>query len=195
MAKNNKKNVNNVVENNEKKFEVRDAVVATAQSGKAYGLNADVSEERQAAHVSVCKQLVNLWDKFAKYLGDAHYILLMFAINQGGAKWDVYRKGYKAIDMTRLNQLPEWYAAYIKAGKGGGSKDVIARTCYRFFEKWRKTCKNVIKIRAAFFNALKQAEELGKHTGTGHGDCKAMLKNLGIILDKTEVKDDEVEAA
>ena len=59
MAKNNKKNVNNV-ENNEKKFEVWDAVVATAQSGKAYGLNADVSEERQAAHVSVCKQLVSL---------------------------------------------------------------------------------------------------------------------------------------
>ena len=181
--------------NKSEEVKVWDLVVKTAQTGKAVGVNPDLSEERKAAHVSVCKQLVPLWDKFAKYLGDAHYILLMFAINQGGAKWDVYRNGYKAIDMTRLNQLPEWYAAYIKAGKGGGSKDVIARTCYRFFDKWRKTCKNVIVIRAAFFNALKQAEELGKHTGAGHGDCKAMLKNLGIILDNTEVKDDEVEAA
>ena len=180
-------------ENN--KIKVWDLVEQTAKTGLAVNLLPSVTEECKATHVEICKKAVEYAQKFPKI---AKYIILMFLINQGAGKNDVYEKGYRSMDTARMNQLADWYEAYKKYEIGGGSLDVIARTVYRFFEKFRnpKTKKvNVIKARAAFFKALKEAEKLGKHEGEGHGDCKAMLKNLGIILDKTEVKTEDVEAA
>lgn len=180
-------------ENN--KIKVWDLVEQTAKTGLAVNLLPSVTEERKATHVEICKKAVEYAQKFPKI---AKYIILMFLVNQGAGKNDVYEKGYRSMDTARMNQLADWYEAYKKYEIGGGSLDVIARTVYRFFEKFRnpKTKKvNVIKARAAFFKALKEAEKLGKHEGEGHGDCKAMLKNLGVILDKTEVKTEDVEAA
>lgn len=188
MAKQENKQENN-------KLKVWDLVEQTAKTGLALNLLPSVTKERKATHVEICKKAVEYAQKFPKI---AKYIILMFLINQGAGKNDVYEKGYRSMDTARMNQLADWYEAYKKYEIGGGSLDVIARTVYRFFEKFRnpKTKKvNVIKARAAFFKALKEAEKLGKHEGEGHGDCKAMLKNLGIILDKTEVKTEDVEAA
>lgn len=189
------KNKNNKSENKQQtntKVKVWDLVEQTAMKGKAVGLLPDVTEERRTTHVEICKKAVEYAQKFPKI---AKYIILMFLVNQGAGKNDVYEKGYRSMDTARMNQLADWYEAYKKYEIGGGSLDVIARACYAFFEKFRnpKTKKvNVIKARAAFFKALKEAEKLGKHEGDGHGDCKAMLKNLGVILKNTEVKDDEV---
>ncbi len=189
--------------NVENKQGVWDMVVETAKKGIAVGVNPDLSEERKAAHVATCKKAVELKEKNADI---ANYLILVFLVSQGAGKWDEYRNGYaKRIkggeivpkcNETRCKQVFEWYRLYNDAGIKGGSLDVVARVLLKFYSLCEKTKKgNVdwVKANAAFRNALKKAVVLGRYKGEGHGDAKAMLKNLGVELDK--VKATDVEAA
>lgn len=190
--------------NVENKQGVWDMVVETAKKGIAVGVNPDLSEERKAAHVATCKKAVELKEKNADI---ANYLILVFLVSQGAGKWDEYRNGYakrikggeivpKCFE-SRFKAVVEWYRLYNKANIGGGSLDVVARVMLGFYSKCEKTksgAVNWVKANAAFRNALKAAAELGKFKGANsHGDAKAMLKNLGVELDK--VKATDVEAA
>ena len=178
-----------------------------AAEGKAYGVNADVSEERKAAHVKACIAIVEWADKNPDI---PFYLVLQFAVAQGAPKTDVIARGYAKrvkgtdtiipnVNISRARQCAKWYRAYNKSGIGGASKDVVARTILKFYAAQvnpETGNVNAIKADAAFYNALKKAESLPKHVGTGHGPFKTLCENLGLKnAPKTETKTAETEAA
>lgn len=182
------------------------AVRKTAETNSAYNVDSNLTEDRKIAHVEACKQIVAWADKHENI---PFYLVLQFCVAQGAPKNDVYAKGYAKrvkgtdqvmpnVNISRATQCAKWYNYYKKSNIGGGSLDVVARTILKFYAAQvnPKTGKvNPIKADQAFYCAVKAAEELGKYNGNGHGDFKAMCKNLGLEIEKAKAETAEVVAA
>lgn len=157
---------------NIKKSSLEYAIRETASSGKPYGCN-ELTDERAALHVDICKKIVAYMENNKLPL----YAVAFVAMSQGSFRWANYRKGWTKFNEKKANTIAKWYKSYNDRNIGGGSKDVVLAVLDKFYQ-----C--VSKADNVFYAHLKTANVLGKYDGNGHGDFKAMCRNLGIVLEE-----------
>lgn len=95
-----------------KKSSVEFSIRKTATEGKPYGLDKNVTDERKAQHVAICKAITEFADANE---GIPMYLILSLGIAQGAPKKSVYGKGYTAFNSKRVETIIRRCKAIVKA--------------------------------------------------------------------------------
>ena len=95
-----------------KKSSVEFSIRKTAADNKAYGLDKNVTDERKAQHVEVCKAITEFADANE---GIPMYLILSLGIAQGAPKKSVYGKGYTAFNSKRVETIIRRCKQVVKA--------------------------------------------------------------------------------
>lgn len=155
---------------NIKKSSVEFAIRETAANGVAYGLNENVTEERAAKHVEVCKEIVSFLDENKDI---PPYTALAMGIAQGAPKKTEYAKGYTKFDGKKVATNYRRCVQFAKHhGTDGKTFDMVQRVVAKFINqfggdpiKWAK--------------ALKASEPMGKDA-LKRENYDAVCRSLGI---------------
>ena len=95
-----------------KKSSVEFSIRKTAADNKAYGLDKNVTDERKAQHVEVCKAITEFADANE---GIPMYLILSLGIAQGAPKKSVYANGYTAFNCKRVETIIRRCKQVVKA--------------------------------------------------------------------------------
>lgn len=156
---------------NLKASSVEFAVRETAKSGKPFGCN-ELSEERAATHVVICKEIVAFADSHEEL---PFYAILAMGIAQGAPKKSEYRKGYTHFNAKKVEAIFRMGKAYYKKnGLNGKVNDVCIRLMAKFYD-------TVSRSPIAFNTALKTAKVLGKAAISRDTKFTDLCRNIGIV--------------
>lgn len=95
-----------------KKSSVEYAIRETAAKSKAYNVDKNVTDERKALHVAVCKDIVEFADNHKDI---PMYLILSVGIAQGAPKKSVYAKGYATFNGKKVETVVRRCKAIVKA--------------------------------------------------------------------------------
>lgn len=169
---------------NLKASSVEFAVRETANSGKPYGCN-ELSEERAATHVAVCKEIVAFLDSHEDM---PTYGVLAMGIAQGAPKKSEYRKGYTKFNAKKVEAIYRMGKAYYKKnGLNGKVNDVCIRLMAKFYD-------TVSRSPIAFNVALKSAAVLGKAAISRDTAFADLCRNIGIVPSEDKTAADTAAA-
>jgi hypothetical protein len=154
-----------------KKSSVEYAIRKTAADNKAYGLDKNVTDERNAQHVGVCKAITEFADTHEDI---PMYLILSLGIAQGAPKKSVYGKGYTAFNSKRVETIIRRCKAIVKAQ---GCEDIrtfdsLSRVVAKFTDQFGN---DPVK----FAKAVKAMGEFGKSV-VSRENYDAVCKALGI---------------
>jgi len=154
-----------------KESSVEFSIRKTAADNKAYGLNENISEERKAQHVEVCKEIVAFLDSHEDI---PTYTALAMGIAQGAPKKAEYAKGYTKFNGKKVETNYRRCLQFAKHHGVDGCKtfDMVQRVVAKFIAqfggdpvKWAK--------------ALKASAPMGK-SALARESYDAVCKSLGI---------------
>ena len=156
---------------NLKKSSVAYAIAESISSNKAYGLDKNVTDERKAQHLAVCKEI----GEFA----DAHedipmYLILSLGIAQGASKKSVYAKGYTSFNGKRVETIIRRCRAIVKAQGCADIRtfDSLSRIVAKYTDQFGN---DPVK----FAKAVKGMPEFGKEV-VSRENYDAVCRALGI---------------
>lgn len=95
-----------------KKSSVEFSIRKTAAEDKPYGLDKNVTDERKAQHVAICKAITEFADANE---GIPMYLILSLGIAQGAPKKSVYAKGYTTFNGKRVESIIRRCKQVVKA--------------------------------------------------------------------------------
>lgn len=154
-----------------KKSSVEFSIRKTAADNKAYGLDKNVTDERKAQHVEVCKAITEFADANE---GIPMYLILSLGIAQGAPKKSVYAKGYTAFNSKRVETIIRRCKAIVKAQGCADIRtfDSLSRIVAKYTDQFGN---DPVK----FAKAVKGMGEFGKAV-VSRENYDAVCKSLGI---------------
>ena len=154
-----------------KKSSVEFSIRKTAADNKAYGLDKNVTDERKAQHVEVCKAITEFADANE---GIPMYLILSLGIAQGAPKKSVYGKGYTAFNSKRVETIIRRCKAIVKAQGCADIRtfDTLSRIVAKYTDQFGN---DPVK----FAKAVKGMGEFGKAV-VSRENYDAVCKALGI---------------
>lgn len=173
-----------------KKSSVAYAIAESVESGKAYGLDKNATEERKAQHLEVCKKIAEFADNHTDV---PMYLILSLGIAQGAPKKSVYAQGYTAFNGKRVETIMRRCKAIVKAQGCPDIKtfDSLSRIVAKYTDQFGN---DPVK----FAKSVKAMGEFGKGV-VSRENYGAVCKALGIDPEqristkRTETKKDKAD--
>lgn len=160
------KNLNDI-----KKSSVEYSIRKTVADNKAYGLDKNISEERKAQHLAICKEVTEFADANE---GIPMYLILSLGIAQGAPKKAEYAKGYTKFNGKRVETIIRRCKAIVKAQGCADIRtfDSLSRVVAKFTDQFGN---DPVK----FAKAVKGMGDFGKDV-VSRENYNAVCKALGI---------------
>ena len=160
------KNLNDI-----KKSSVEFSIRKTAADNKAYGLDKNISEERKAQHIAICKEVTEFANANE---GIPMYLILSLGIAQGAPKKAIYAKGYAKFNGKRVETIIRRCKAIVKAQGCADIRtfDTLSRIVAKYTDQFGN---DPVK----FAKAVKGMGEFGKSV-VSRESYNAVCKALGI---------------
>ena len=154
-----------------KKGSVEYNINKSVEDNKPFGLNKNVTDERNAQHLAICKEV----HEFAKTHEDIPmYLILSLGIAQGAPKKSEYAKGYTKFNGKRVETIIRRCKAIVKAQ---GCEDIRTfDTLSRIVAKYTDQFGN---DPVKFAKSVKAMGEFGKSV-VSRENYDAVCKALGI---------------